>query len=290
MKNKNSQAIIILSLNIDNNKLFDTLSNNEIHTLINILEKNNQEISSIFDYLDDDFRNILKFDKNQILRYKKLISRSASLSFEIEKLEKKGIYILTMYDIEYPSSFKKINNFPAILYYAGDINILTNNFISIFSDNNTSKNIEISKKIIDISLNKNFSIVTNDNINISNDILLYSLNNYQNQLCIISCCSIIKSIKDSFILTNIIDDKLLLLSTSLIDNIQYDTNDLVFLLSSASVVVDIEDNKSLMYNSFLKCLDEKYTKLFIYNNLENNYLNSLYKLGASIINLDKNNK
>ncbi len=74
----------------------------------------------------EDFKKELLLDGEQAERYMRLIDRSGSLGFEIEKYENMGIRIVARTDEDYPKRLKAVlkNGFPPLFYYAGELSLL----------------------------------------------------------------------------------------------------------------------------------------------------------------------
>ena len=80
------------------------------------------------------------------------------LIFEYEYLKKNNIEILCFEDKEYPAKLKKINDFPKILYYKGNVDILDNDSVGIVGSRialkeSLEKSRQIAKDISNLGIN-----------------------------------------------------------------------------------------------------------------------------------------
>ncbi len=95
--------------------------------------------ADLFGFSDNDFEEILGYGTAETDRIKRLIDRSGSLAFEIEKYKNIGIRIITRADKEYPLILKNKlkNNRPPLFYCAGNTKIALQSCIEYVSDSMT---------------------------------------------------------------------------------------------------------------------------------------------------------
>lgn len=122
---------------------------------------NNLTPSALFDISSENIKQKLNLSNNELARIEKLLSRSGQLSVELSALNEKGIFTLTRADKEYPAALKnKLKKLaPPVLYYAGNLSLLSNKGISIVG----------SRDIDDIALKFTEQLArrcTNDGLNI----------------------------------------------------------------------------------------------------------------------------
>ena len=67
----------------------------------------------------------LSYSEDQVKRIRDLIDRGASMSFELDDYDRKGIHVVTLFDSDYPPLLKRTLNKKTspVLYYAGDITL-----------------------------------------------------------------------------------------------------------------------------------------------------------------------
>ena len=102
------------------------------------LVENKLTPSALFDISSDSMKLKLNLSEGEVTRIEKLLSRSGQFGIELEKLNEKGIFILTRADHHYPRALKnKLKKLaPPVLYYAGNLSLLQNKGISIVGSRN----------------------------------------------------------------------------------------------------------------------------------------------------------
>ncbi len=139
MQNDNSSAIIALCSRLCMGEGVEPLEPAEWSSLSKKLIAAGRQPGALFDFSDDDFR--LLFADGEIQRIKRLLDRSASLSFEVQKLRGMGIEIVTRADGGYPASLKKKlgQGCPPLFYCAGNTELLTHECIGFVGSRNASE-------------------------------------------------------------------------------------------------------------------------------------------------------
>lgn len=159
----NSNAVIILCSHLCVKDDIKPLETAEWSKVAQLLLKQKLQPFNILNFTDNDFKSKLNLNGNEILRYKKLIDRSGSIAFEIEKYFNIGIFIATRADIFYPKKLKNIlgTNCPPLFYYAGDIEIANDDFIGMVGSRTVDEcDVTFAKKIAEKAVNAGFSIVS----------------------------------------------------------------------------------------------------------------------------------
>jgi len=89
--------------------------------------------SSLFDVSSKDIKLRLNLTEDEVVRFEKLLSRSGQFGIELSSLNGKGIFTLSRADKEYPAVLKnKLKKLaPPILYYAGNLALLSNKGVAI---------------------------------------------------------------------------------------------------------------------------------------------------------------
>jgi len=84
------------------------------------------EPHELFDLSRNEFKQQLAFTDLQIDRIERLVTRSASLAFKIEKLSRIGIHIVTRASSNYPIMLKRVLGHACspLFYYVGDISLI----------------------------------------------------------------------------------------------------------------------------------------------------------------------
>ena len=130
--NSNSQAIIILCsyLSADESRNIKPLTPSEWSKFARYLIERKLEPKDILHFSEHDLISRLECDKSFAERLMRLIDRSGSLQFEVNRYVEMGINIFTRADSEYPRCLKKKlgAKCPPLFYCAGDMKILSDKF------------------------------------------------------------------------------------------------------------------------------------------------------------------
>ena len=211
--NENSKAIIILCSHICSNDEIKPLEPNEWSKLALKLMNNNIEPYQLLD-LNEDIITKLEFNSDMIDRINKLVTRSASITFEINKYENMGIKIVTRADFNYPIILKKKlkNNCPPIIYYCGNLELLNRELVGFVGSRNIDDN---DKKTVEDYvlkvIKKGYGIVSGGAKGIDETSSKIALENNGFVVEIIAD-SMVKKIKKSDTMLNIRNNKLLICS------------------------------------------------------------------------------
>lgn len=83
---------------------------------------------ALFDVSTEDIKRALYLSDEESARIEKLLSRAGQFGIELSALNEKGIFTLTRSDSGYPAALKnKLKKMaPPILYYAGNLSLLSN--------------------------------------------------------------------------------------------------------------------------------------------------------------------
>lgn len=125
--NPNAMAITIFCSSLCEPPNAKTLTPAEWSWLAAQLRKQGLEPEALLNFSEGDFHKRLGMDDAQTQRLLRLLDRSGSLTFEINKYENRGIQILTRADEHYPKQLKEKlrgSGCPPLFYYAGDLSLL----------------------------------------------------------------------------------------------------------------------------------------------------------------------
>ena len=213
------------------------------------------------------------FKKDEAERLLKLIERSASIFFEISKLEQKGIKIVTRADKEYPIKLKnKLGaSVPPLFYYIGDLQLLNNPCIGIVG----SRKIEIqeqdqTKKIVINAIKKGYAIVSGGAKGIDSVSSEVAILNNGVVIEYISD-SLLKKIKDPNIIKAIRNKKMVILSQVKPDfgfntGFAMARNKYIYTQSEGTVVIKSDFNKGGTWSGATEAIKKYYTKVFVLEN------------------------
>lgn len=282
--NKNNRDIIItLCSYLCVGDKVKPYTNNEWSTISSKLLKNKKEPSDLLNFTDEDFEEILDFNNEDLMRIKRLFARTASLAFEIEKLNNKGINLITRADDLYPKVLKKKLGFkcPPIFYYCGNLKLLKNKFIGFVGSRAIDdKDIEFTQKAVEHYIKQGYSIVSGGAKGIDRTATSHALVNDGIVVEYLSD-SLIRRIKDVEVINAIRNDKLLLLSQT-IPSAGFDVgtamqrNKYIYCTSDTTIIIKSDLNKGGTWAGAMEALKYNLTNVCCWNN-------SLYKGNQALI-------
>lgn len=214
--NRNSSAIITLCSHVCVGNDVFPLEPKEWNTLAEKLVKMELQPSDLFDFSDSDFAEKLNFSSTYIERIKRLIDRSASLSFELSRYENMGIRVVTRADPDYPHNLKKRlrNTCPPIFYCAGDMSLLNNKFIGYVGSRSISdEDIDFTSKTVAKTVKSGYGVVSGGARGIDTVSAETALNSGAEVIEYLSD-SMMKKLKKSAVVRAINDSRLLMLSAA----------------------------------------------------------------------------
>ncbi len=299
MNNKNHDAIVILCSGLCLSEDINPFSTSQWSTFAEKLLKANKTPADILDF-NDDIQKELELDANEISRIKKLLGRAASLAFEIESLNRMGIYIITIADEQYPSKIKQVlsKKSPPLFYYCGNLDLLNNDLVGfVGSRNASSDDIDYTKRAVKHFLNKGYSIVSGGAKGVDKTATEFAIDNGKFAVEVLAD-SLTRRIKDPKIYKAIIENRLLLLSQSEPSEhfkigLAMQRNKYIYSLSKFTIVVKSDYKKGGTWSGAKEAIDKKYTDVCCWDNIRYFGNQELIKLRASKIdenfNIIKNN-
>jgi len=101
--------------------------------LAELLIQNKLTPKALFAVSTEDIKKTLSLSDEESARIEKLLSRAGQFGIELSALNEKGIFTLTRSDSSYPAALKnKLKKLaPPILYYAGNLSLLSNKGVAI---------------------------------------------------------------------------------------------------------------------------------------------------------------
>jgi len=136
----NAMATILICshLGLSNNDL-KPYSLDEWNMLVDALLKTEyKDPSALLGLESANVINLLKYSEVQELRLNGLLSRGGSIAFSLDALSRKGIYVVTRGDRQYPVLLRKrlVKKTPAILFYAGNLELANKVGIAVVGSRN----------------------------------------------------------------------------------------------------------------------------------------------------------
>lgn len=282
--NRNAMAIIILCSHLCVGEEVSPLAANEWSNLAALLVKQQMQPYQLLESNSKELMKKLGFTDELIQRIEALISRSASLTFTLEKLFAMGIRIVTRADKEYPVLLRRVlrNSCPPLFYYAGDIQLVNTKLVGFISDKTINDvDIHFTKTITETAIDKGYGIVSSD-VQGTDALVTETTITKGGYIISYTSDSLTKRIKDTFTIKSIRDGKLVLLSTATPDtgiamSGEIDSNIYVYASAVGTVIVKSEDPLSERWTNIVTKLNNTYLNLYCWNN-------TLYKRNIEWIN------
>ena len=291
MKNKNSEAIIILCSQLcigENIKPFTTSEWSKF--AVNIMKKKLTP-SDIINMNLGELKKIFPLEEAE--RINNLIGRSGSIVFEIGKLKERGIDIVTRADKEYPKILKNKlgKNCPPLFYYIGDLNLCNKKAVGIVGSRKIEEKEEkFTEKLVEKLINKDYIIVSGGAKGVDSISVEKTLELGGSAIEYISD-SMISKIKKREIIEAIRNGKLLILSLARPDikftvQMAMARNKYIYLQSIGTVVIKSDFNKGGTWSGATTALKSGYCPVFCRKDVDIKGNEELIKKGA--IPIDEN--
>ena len=161
--NRNAEAITILCSHLCETPDAKPFEPKEWSDLAAQLMQSDYQPGDLLDFERKDFLTILSFNEDEASRIMRLIDRSVSLRFELEKYESMGVQVITRADAEYPKQLKKKlgNGCPPLFYYAGDLSLLEKSSVGYVGSREVDlTDIDFTKKIVAATAGKGYAVVS----------------------------------------------------------------------------------------------------------------------------------
>lgn len=294
--NNNSEVLICLCSHLCKGENIVPLEPAEWAKLAQQLVECKKEPKDLINFSHSDFVTLLGFDDAKIDRITSLLSRAASLAFEMEKLQSMGINIVTRADAIYPPRLRKIlkQGCPPLFYYAGDLNLLLNDFVGVVGSRTIDvKDNEFAKMIVTKAVSDGFSIVSGGAKGIDSTATLTALENGGTAVEFLSD-SMIKKLKDVNSVRHIRENKLLLLSANKPDagfnvGLAMQRNKYIYAQSMGTFVIKSDLKKGGTWNGALDAIRHNLCPVLCWNNEKyKGNLELIAKGATAISDFDKN--
>lgn len=119
--------------------------------------------SNLFNLSKEDIEKELLISSSQSERIVALLSKAGQLTFELNNLNSFGINILTRADEKFPNILKEKlkDKCPPVIYYCGDINILSDDLVGVVGSRNIDEfGLEFTKKLAKKIVSDGYSLVS----------------------------------------------------------------------------------------------------------------------------------
>lgn len=161
--NDNSKVIAILCSHLCVGEDVEPFTPKEWENAAKCLGTAGKEPKDLFEMQDNEIKDVFCTDIVGIKRIRRLLDRSASLAFEIEKYENIGINIITRADKEYPKILKKKlgSKCPPLFYVAGDISICESASIGFVGSRSIDEGeMYLTKTLVTGAIKEGYTIVS----------------------------------------------------------------------------------------------------------------------------------
>ena len=269
--NENSKAIIILCSHLCVNDGIKPLEPAEWKALAEKLVELKMTPEELIKLENKRMHEIFKQD--EAVRLLKLIERSASIFFEINDLQQKGIKIVTRADKEYPAKLKsKLGKaVPPLFYYVGDLSLLNAPCIGIVGSRQIkTKEEEQAQKLVLNAVKRGYAIVSGGARGIDSIAAETALANKGVVIEYVSD-SLLKKIKNPNIVKAIRNKKMIILSQAKPD-LTFSTgfamarNKYIYIQSEATIAIKSDFNKGGTWSGATEAIKKNYTKVFVLEN------------------------
>jgi len=285
--NQNSMAIIILCSHLCVGESVKPFEPAEWAKLADRLVNNGIQPYEILSFTDKDFESRLNCSAVEIHRFNRLIERSGSLAFEIERYANMGINIMTRADNFFPKPLKRklAKNCPPLFYYIGRPELADMKFAGFVGSRNVKPDDGNFTVAAVAKINaKGLAVVSGGAKGIDAIASAASIEN--GSYCVEYIAdSLINKIKHKNVINAVINNRLLILSVAKPDSgfttgIAMMRNKYIYAQSDGTVVVKADYNKGGTWSGALSNLDKQWCVTFCWNNAEYQGNTELINRGA----------
>ncbi len=238
-----------------------------------IISSEIKEPSGLMQLSKQEIQKNLLISEEKAERIAILLSRGAKLAFALEELSRKGIFVVTKSDKEYPKRLKALlkKNAPPLLYYCGDISLINSIGIAIVGSRNIDeKGVKFAYDLAKKAVGGNLAIFSGGAKGIDTTSEKSALENRGKVISILAD-SLSQRIKKKEIREKIVNKQLLLISANNPDapfsaGGAMNRNKYIYCLSSAAFVVASDFNKGGTWAGAIENIKNNWVKTFIWHN------------------------
>lgn len=236
---------------------------------------------------DENMKQFFGYSEADIDRIKRLLDRSGSLSFELEKLSSMGIKIITRADKGYPKALKdKLKgNCPPLFYFAGNLSLLEHKTVGFVGSRTVgNEDIAFAENMVSKINQHGFGVVSGGAKGI--DSISSSASIANGSFCIEYISdSFTRRIKKKEVISNIQNGKLLVMSMAKPDagfnaGMAMQRNKYIYAQSEATIVVKSDYNKGGTWGGATEALKKDYCPVLCRDHKKYPGNMGLIKLGA----------
>ena len=271
--NNNRDVIIALCSYLSKTDELNPLTPSEYSDLSSRLIDKKINLTELLTLDDEGYKELLGYEESKIQRIQRLLERSASLSFEIEKLERIGIKIVTRADRDYPKMIKdKLGRkCPPLFYYVGNLNLLNKDIVSFVGSRHIDDHdISLTESLVNDLVKRNFVITSGGAKGVDRTAT-------EKAICIGASAiefvsdSMIKRIRDINVVNAIRDERMLIVShinpsAGFSIGEAMARNKYIYCSSFATIVIKSDENKGGTWAGAVEALKNKYDNVYcVYN-------------------------
>lgn len=267
-------AILLCSyLGVKKDDSIKPFSLGEWNTFLDGIIEIGEKPSLIFS--NNNWMERLHYSDNQKERMAALCLRGAQVALELDDLQKKGIYIVTLFDDNYPILLRRKlkRKSPPVLFYAGNLELAKKIGIAVAGSRNVDdEGMEFTRSLVE-KASKDRLIVYSGGAKgvdtISETTALHS----QSAVVSFVADSLLNKIKKREVTQNIADGKLLLFSDVKPDAgfsaaRAMNRNKYIYASAYGAFIVESDYKKGGTWNGALESIKNNYTKTLVWNNIK----------------------
>ena len=241
----------------------------------------------LMSFSNEDFKTKLDSQPEEARRIIRLIERSGSISFEIEKYASMGINVMTRADVHYPRALKRKlgKSCPPLFYYAGNPELARRKCTGIVGSRSVGVKDETFTAATVEKINaKGFSVVSGGAKGVDSAASEISIANGSCSIAYIAD-SLISRIKNKAVVSAVINDRLLMLSAVKPDSGFFTgfammRNKYIYAQSEGTVIIKSDHNKGGTWGGAVANLKQQLCSTFCWNNPDYDGNIELIKRGA----------
>ena len=270
----NAMCTILLSsyIGIKEDSDVKPLSLGEWHKFIDVLVQNKLEPSIVYGTEIVKLKEI-GYDEAFLERIKALVGRGASVAFELEEYEKRGIHVITFIDKEYPVLLRRElkNKKPPVLFYSGDISLANKVGIGVVGSRNISDDgMQFTINLVEKAVNEKLVIYSGGAKGVDVTAQAVALNSGGAVVAYIAD-SLADKIKKKDIAKYIAEGQLLLISDLKPDvgfsaGRAMNRNKFIYAAAMGTFIVESDYNKGGTWNGAMEAIKNKWGKVFVWSN------------------------
>lgn len=270
---KNAMSAILLCsyLGLDKNDSLRPFSLGEWNVFLDGIIEMQEEPFIVFSE-NSSWMEKLHYSEEQKDRVHRLISRGASVAFELDSLERKGINVVTLFDTNYPVLLRRKlqKKTPPVLFYAGNLELAKKVGIAVVGSRDVdSDGMDFAKRLVEKASREKLIIYSGGAKGVDTISESTALNSGGAVVSFIAD-SMLSKIKRQEVIKNIIAGKLLLLSDVKPDvgfsaARAMNRNKYIYASAYGAFIVESDYNRGGTWNGALESIKSDYTKTLIWN-------------------------